>query len=107
MTPLKGNRVLFAKKTNAETYTLESVKTSILSVLKDTTPGTDEFVKLLADLKTVEELIAKNPPWTFKPSADVLVNGVFTLISIVAITKHEQLAVITSKAVSFLPKLIR
>lgn len=107
MTPLKGPRVLFAKKTNAETSTLNDVKNALLASLGNEDPGTDTFETLLAELERVEAMITKNPSWSFKPSPDVILNGVFTLISIAAITKHEQLNVITSKAVSFLPKLIR
>lgn len=99
--------MLSANKTNAEPWSLTDVRTSILSALQNATAGTPEYTKLLADLKTVEELAPTQPKWVFKPSADVLVNGLFTLLSIAAITNHEQLAVITSKATSLLPKLIR
>lgn len=99
--------MLFAKKTNAETSTLEDVKNALLASLGNEDPGTDTFEKLLAELERVEAMITKNPSWSFKPSADSILNGGLTIVSILLITKHEQLNVITSKAVSFLPKLIR
>lgn len=99
--------MLFAKKTNAETSTLVDVKNAILTELGNTNPGTDEYEKLLAELERVCKLIHQDPTWSFKPSADVILNGALTIVSILLITKHEQLNVITSKAVSFLPKLIR
>lgn len=99
--------MLFPKKINAETSTLTDVKNAILSQLGNETPGTDEYEKLLAQLERTYKLEAQDPTWSFKPSADALLNGSLTILSILLITKHEQLNVITSKAVSFLPKLIK
>lgn len=99
--------MLFAKKTNAETSTMLDVKQAILSELGNENVGTDRYEKLLSELERVEVMITKNPTWSFTPSADAILNGGLTILSILLITKHEQLNVITSKAVSFLPKLIR
>lgn len=100
--------MLFTKKTNAETSTLVDVKNAITTSLGNEEPGTDAYEKLLKELELVCKLITQDEkPWTFKPSADAILNGSLTILSIILITKHEQLNVITSKAVSFLPKLIR
>lgn len=98
---------MFPKKTNAETSTLVDVKNAITSALGNEEPGTEIYEKLLTELERVEAMITKNPSWSFKPSADTILNGVFTLLSILFITKHESLNVITSKAVGFLPKLMK
>jgi hypothetical protein len=109
MTPLKGIRVLFTKKTNADTSTLNDLSDALTAELGNTTPGTDEYEKLLAQLERVRKMIEKdpNPPWTFKPSADVIVTGVITVFCTLFIIKHEAVNVITSKALSFLPKLMK
>ncbi len=99
--------MLFTKKTNAETSTLVDVKNAILSELGNTEPGTGQYDTLIAQLERVQKLQTQDPSWTFKPSADAILNGGLTIVSILLITKHEQLNVITSKAVGFLPKLIR
>lgn len=99
--------MLFAKKTNADTSTLVDVKNAILSELGNESPGTDRYEKLLAELERVYKLDHQNPTWSFKPSADAILNGGLTIMSILLVTKHEDLNVITSKAWSFLPKLIR
>jgi hypothetical protein len=106
MTPLKGIR-MFRKKTDAETSSLEDVKNAILTQLGNEEPGTTRYEVLIAELERVCELMKANPKWTFKPSADGVLNGVLTIASILLITRHEQVHVITSKALSFLPKLIR
>lgn len=99
--------MLFAKKTNAETSTLVDVKNAILTELGNEAVGTDRYEKLLAELERVCKLIHQDPSWSFKPSADAILNGSLTILSILLVTKHEDLNVITSKAWSFLPKLIR
>lgn len=99
--------MLFAKKTKAETSTIEDVKNAILTELGNEPVGTDRYERLITELERVYKLTAQDPTWSFKPSADALLNGGLTILSIILITKHEMLNVITSKAVSFLPKLIR
>ena len=99
--------MLFAKKTDAETSTLNDVKNAILTALGNETPGTAEYEKLLTELERIEALIVKNPPWSFKPSADVILNSAVSLLSIGLIIRHENFNVITSKAVAFIPKLFR
>lgn len=98
--------MLFAKKTNAETSTLEDVRNAITTALGNEEPGTDIYEKLLGELERVEAMITKNPSWEFKPTPDAILNGFLTILSIILITKHEMLNVITSKAVGFLPKLL-
>lgn len=98
---------MFRKKIDAETSTLYDVRDAILSELGTLNPGTDDYEKLLSELERVCKLINHDPKWTFKPSADALFNGILTVASILLITKHEQVHVLTSKAMSFLPKLIR
>lgn len=108
MTPLKGPRVLFAKKTNAETSTLKDVRNAILSALGGTDVGTDEYSHLLTELERVCKLMQEDKTtFSFKPSSDSILNAGMTVLSILLITKHEDLNVITSKAMSFLPKLIK
>lgn len=101
--------MLFAKKTNADTTTLIDIRDAIASELANHTPGTTEHKELLAQLIEAQKLVEKdpNPSWTFKPSADVIVTGLITLICTFGIIKHEQFAVLTSKAFGFLPKLMK
>lgn len=99
--------MLFAKKTLAETSTLQDVKNAITTALGNETPGTAEYEKLLSELERVEAMIVKNPSWSFKPSADVILNGGISIASILLILQHEKLGIVTSKAVAFIPKLFR
>ena len=99
--------MIFTKKTNAETSTLEDVKNAILSELGNENPGTDKYEKLLSELERVCKLIHQDPTWSFKPSADAILNGSITaLIALISI-KHEAVNVITSKAWGLMPKLIK
>lgn len=99
--------MLLPKKTNAETSTFTDALNAIASELGNTSPGTDEYDKLLAQAKIVNELITSNPPFSFKPSADTILTSVVTLIIATITIKHEKFDIITSKAWGFLPKLLR
>lgn len=98
--------MLFPKKTNAETSTFTDALNAIASELGNTTPGTPEYDKLLEQAKNVQELISKNPPFSFKPDANTILTSGVTLILAVVTIKHEAFNVITSKAWGLLPKLI-
>jgi len=80
--------VLFAKKTNAETSTMLDVKQAILTELGNEPVGTERYEKLLTELERVEKMITTNPSWSFTPSADALLNGALTILSILLITKN-------------------
>ena len=109
MTPLKGPRVLFPKKINAETSTLKDNFDALNSALAGEEPGTAAYQTILDQLKTVAEMLKeqKKTSWTFQPSADVIVTSLVTIGLAVAVLKHEELKIITSKAWPLLPKLLK
>ena len=67
------------------------------------TPGSKEYKKLLAQLETLQNLNEK--PKKFEVSGDTLVLAGINLLGIVMILKHENLHVISTKALGFVSKL--
>lgn len=98
--------MLFAKKTNAETSTLQDVKNALTTALGNEEPGTAAYETILGQLERVQTMITKNPTWSFKPSADVILTSAVSIVLALAVLNHEQTNVITTKAWSFMPKLI-
>lgn len=98
---------LFTKKINAETSTLKDNYDALNSALGNEEPGTAAYQTILDQLKTVHEMLAKTPSWSFKPSADTILTVGATLLMSVLVIRHEQFNTMTSKVVGFLPKLIK
>jgi hypothetical protein len=99
--------VLFTNKTKAEHSTLEDVKNALTTALGNKIPGSEEYETILGQLERVQTMIAKNPSWSFKPSADVILTSAVSIVLAVAVLNHEQTNVITTKAWSFMPKLTK
>lgn len=99
--------MLFAKRTKADTSTLKDNFDALNTALGNEEPGTTAYQTILDQLKTVNEMMTKNPPWSFKPSPDVILTSIVTIGIAVAMIKHEQLNVFTSKVVGLMPKLMK
>lgn len=68
-------------------------------------PNSDEYKHLLETYQRLEEMRMKRK--SRFPSADVAIQAGVTVGSILAILHHERLHVIASKAIGFVPKMIR
>lgn len=100
--------MLFPKKTNAETSTMRDVRNAILSELGNETPGTEAYDKLIEQLERIDKMYVKQTPaWYHRVDPTVFFTGTVTLLATGMIIRHEQFNVITSKAVGFLPKLMK
>lgn len=99
--------MLFAKKKNTVNPTFNDALAAIASALATTMPGTAEYDILISQATSIQELMTKNPPFSFKPSPDALLTTGVTLLLAVITIKHEALNTITSKAWGLLPKLIK
>lgn len=83
---------------------LDEVITQTLTALKNLTPGTDEYTKgvdQLTKLYAARDSLKEKPRW----SLDALVPAFVNLLGIGMILGHERAHVVTSKALSFVPKL--
>lgn len=97
---------MFFKTNPTDTSSLDDQINTVLSSMKNHAADTAEFDKLLGQLERLYKLKIHNPTG-FKPSADAILSVAGSLVGILLITKYETLNVITSKAMSFIPKLIK
>lgn len=99
--------MLFTKKTNADAPTFSDALAAIAKELGTTTPGTDEYQRLIDQAKAIQDLVGKNPPFSFKPSADTILTAAVTIFVTTVTIKHEAFNTITSKAWGLMPKLMK
>lgn len=95
---------MFTKKPRS-TAGLEEARTEALKVLGDLDPTDPQYTKTLAAVETLSNLIAQEAP--DKLSINAVVPVVGTLASVVMIIGHEKANVLTTKALLFLPKLLK
>lgn len=84
---------------------LEKTRDEALSVLNDQDPFSDEYAKALEHVVTLSELHAKEAREKLNMNTVWSVGG--TLVAVAAIIGHEKANVLTSKALQFLPKLLK
>lgn len=97
------------KLTNSkeEDSDLETLITNHIAVMDGIGPETEEYtvqannLKTLMETRKIEAEIEK--PW--RPSADTVVSVAGSIIGIVAILTFEKANVITTKSLSFVPKI--
>ena len=86
---------------------LETARREAVRVLNETEltdPNYDKYLQTVAKLST---LISREKPAREPLSWNAVLPVLGTVISVAAIVGHEQTRVVTSKAMQFLPKLIR
>ena len=88
-----------------KTTALEREADRLDSLLESTTQGSEEYYSLLATREKLQDILDKAEKAKFKVSGDTLVTGGVSLLSILAVLKHEQLNVISTKALGFIMKL--
>lgn len=71
----------------------------VLLDMRDHSPRSDEYKTLLDRLTELEKIQAEHKP--YRPSPDTLILAAVNLIGIAMIIRHENLNVITTKALSF------
>lgn len=71
--------------------------------LKKHQPTSDEYTKIMAQLKDLSKVQKEQSPESVSPDTKVM--AAVNLAGIMMILKHETVHVIASKAVSFVPKL--
>lgn len=81
---------------------LEKEIEAVLLDMKDMHVDSDEYEVALNHLSTLHEINSKEKKWSVSPDTMAVVAG--NLLGIVLILKHEELNVITSKAMSFVIK---
>lgn len=81
---------------------LEKEIEAVLLDMKDMYVDSDEYEVALNHLSTLHEINSKEKKWNVSPDTMAVVAG--NLLGIVLILKHEELNVITSKAMSFVIK---
>lgn len=74
----------------------------VLTWLKSKEPGTEEYTKMAANLKTLYEIRNSNKNNKIKPETIVL--GACNLIGIWLILNYEEYNIVTSKALGFVLK---
>lgn len=74
----------------------------VLLDMKDMYVDSDEYEVALKHLSTLHEINSKEKKWNVSPDTMAVVAG--NLLGIMLILKHEELNVITSKAMSFVIK---
>ena len=82
---------------------LEIAIDDVLSEMSHHSTTTEEYGKLLARLKDLQKMKADERP--NRPSPDTLIQSGAYILGIVLIIRHEELNIITTKALSFVPRL--
>lgn len=95
---------MFIKKLNRKSE-LESARDDALYVLNEQEPFSDEYRQALENVVTLSELHAREA--REKLSMNTLLNVGGTIAAVIAIVGHEKANVLTSKALLFIPKLLK
>lgn len=95
---------MFTKK-REDVASLQGVRREALRNLGDLRPGEDGYETALDAAERLSALIVKESPEPLSWNAIIPVVG--TIASVLVITDFERLNVITTKAVQFLPKLLK
>jgi len=74
---------------------------AVLSEMEHHSPTTEEYGKLLERLSALYKLRQPSP----RPSPDVLVQSAVHILGIAMILRHEELNIITTKALAFVPRV--
>lgn len=85
----------------SDTYVDGEIKRTV-SVLKEKQPDSKEYAEVLNRLGSLQKIRQEEKPAT--PSSDTIITAAAHLIGIFLILRHENLNMITSKALQFVPR---
>ena len=94
---------MFISKNQPDNTGLQKVIDALEARLAIAQPDTDEYPKMVTQLKELHKLRESNSPKMLSP--DVLLTVFGNLAGILLILKYESTSVITSKAIGFVLKL--
>lgn len=94
---------MFPSKTDTPADNLDKVINAHLSHMQDMKPADPEYPDAVKQLDTLYSL--RNDSVSKPLSADAKLTAAVNLAGIIMILKHEQVGVITSKALGFIAKL--
>lgn len=92
-------------KAEDESSSLDTVIEALLSEMQTTIPGSDEYAKMVSHLKALYQLKEQETPKRISPETWATIAA--NLVGIGMILHHERFNVITSKAIGFIPRLLR
>lgn len=87
----------------SEITSLDETIEGLYTLLGAYEPHSEKYPKIVDQIVTLENL--RNQIGSDKVSADVKATIIANLIGILVIVKHEQVGIVTSKALSFVTKL--
>lgn len=98
---------MFHLTRKAEPHQLDEVITNLIASLEGTSEDTSEYAKQVASLQTLMELrnADKSVARQFPVNPDVLASAAANLVGIVMILQWERVNVLTSKAITLLPRI--
>ena len=82
---------------------LELAIDEVLIDMSHHSPTTDEYGKLLERLQDLHKMKEDEKP--SRPSSDVLIQCATHILGIAMIIRHEEINIITSKALAFVPRV--
>lgn len=89
--------------------TVQAAVNQVLSNMEQTQPGTDEYTAMVDNLakltKAQNEAKQAKSEWRVKPDTIALIAA--NLIGIVLVMHYEKAEVITTKAIGFVPKMLK
>jgi hypothetical protein len=96
---------MFNSKTPIEKTPLEQAIDRLHDDMQTVDPNTEQYAKMADNLIKLYKLREHDTVKRWRPSPDVVLATAANLIGIVIIIKHEDVNVITSKALGFVKKL--
>ena len=95
---------MFTRKPAPEPTALEKTITRLHDDMQTVDPHTDQYGKMAENLGKLMKLREHDTVKRYRPSPDVLVTSAVALIQVLVIIKHEDVNIITSKALGFVKK---
>ena len=95
---------MFKLITKKEKPILDEEIERVIKLMSTVNPNSDEYTAMTKNLDTLTKAKGSVAATRRRVSPDVIVSGVFSLVSIGCILGYEQLHVITSKAIGFIPR---
>ena len=96
---------MFTKKPVPEPTALEKTIERLHADMQTVDPHTDQYSKMAENLGKLMKLREHDTVKRWRPSTDVLVTSSAALLQVVLIIRHEDVNIITSKALGFVKKL--
>lgn len=95
---------MFTRKPTPEPTALEKTIQRLHDDMQTVDPHTDQYSKMTEQLGKLMKLREHDTVKRWRPSPDVLVTSAAALLQVVLIIRHEDVNVITTKALGFVKK---